>query len=202
METKIKNRGLMPSLHKAGVNSDFYILIDRLQVHSEWKYPNRLWTNDTYYNIAWEWRDKKEDLKNRVEMLEKEMIIGKFTKLIQTRLKTDTQRGNCLATAIGCIMGLNDPEEVLQVQELYHRDDVLWIDELRNWLDEKGWDYYHIEGHLFNNELYLVGGNTVRDILHVCVYQNGKLYHDPHPSQSGLITETSFNSLRPIKRKH
>ena len=27
------------------VSSSFYSLIDRLQKHSEWKYPNRKWTN-------------------------------------------------------------------------------------------------------------------------------------------------------------
>jgi hypothetical protein len=127
------------------------------------------------------------------------MELNSVTKLIQTRLKTNTQRGNCLPTAIGCLMGLNNPEEVIQIQELYNREDVLWIDELRNWLDERGWDYDSLEGHLFNDEFYLVGGNTIRNILHVCIYQNGKLYHDPHPSQSGLMSETSFNSLRPIK---
>lgn len=200
MQTTFKIKSLIPSLHKAGVETDFFKLIDRLQAHSEWKYPNRLWTNDTYYNIAWEWRDKKEELKKRVEKLENEMIIANFKELIQTRLKTNSQRGNCLATSIACIMGLNDPEEAFQVQELYDREDVLWIEELRDWLEEKGWDYGYLEGHLFNDELYLVGGNTIRNILHVCIYQNGKLYHDPHPFQSGLISETSFNSLRLIKK--
>jgi hypothetical protein len=73
METKIENKELMPSLHKTGVNSSFYSLMDRMKVHSEWKYPNRLWTNETYYNIAWEWREKGKELEERVLRLEQEM---------------------------------------------------------------------------------------------------------------------------------
>ena len=52
--------------------------------------------------------------------------------------------------------------------------------------------------HLFNDEYYLVSGNTIRNIKHVCIYKNGKLFHDPHPSQQGLISETSIHTLRKI----
>ena len=69
MEGNFEIKELMPSLHKAGVNSDFYSLIDRLQVCSEWKYPNRKWTIETYYSIAWEWRDKILELEKRVSEL-------------------------------------------------------------------------------------------------------------------------------------
>jgi hypothetical protein len=46
----------------------FYQLIDRLQKHSEWKYPNRKWNNEFYYNCAFQWLGKdKEVIENIVE---------------------------------------------------------------------------------------------------------------------------------------
>lgn len=68
-----KTKELMPSLHKSGVDSDFYSLIDRLKIHSEWKYPNRIWTNTVYYDIAWEWIGKEKQLEERVLELEEQM---------------------------------------------------------------------------------------------------------------------------------
>lgn len=135
---------------------------------------------------------------NQKPQLNKHAVSGSVTKLIQTRLKTETQRGNCFPTAIGCLLGMDNPEDVVQVQEYYDRDDVLWIEVLDDWLAERGLEHEYISGHLFNDEFYLVSGNTVRNIMHVCVYQNGKLWHDPHPSKSGLITETSFSTIRSL----
>ncbi|CAL2084937.1 hypothetical protein [Tenacibaculum sp. 190524A02b] len=59
------------------VEPDFYSWIDRLQVHCEWKYPNRKWTNDIYYGIAFQWKSKYEELKERVLKLESEMNKSK-----------------------------------------------------------------------------------------------------------------------------
>jgi len=56
-----------------GASDSFYALIDRLKVHSEWKYPNRLWSIDAYYGIAFQWMGKESDLEKRVLKLEKEM---------------------------------------------------------------------------------------------------------------------------------
>ena len=58
------------------VSGSFYSLIDRLQVHSEWKYPNRKWNNDAYYGIAFEWMGKDKELEERVLILEKEMKLA------------------------------------------------------------------------------------------------------------------------------
>ena len=48
----------------------FYDLIDRLQAVSTINHPERPWSNDTYYTIAFQWIGKEDDLKRRVEMLE------------------------------------------------------------------------------------------------------------------------------------
>lgn len=60
----------------SGVSGSFYSLIDRLQVHSEWKYPNRKWTNDAYYGIAFQWIGKEKELEERVLKLENDMRLA------------------------------------------------------------------------------------------------------------------------------
>jgi len=60
----------------SGVSGSFYSLIDRLQRHSEWKYPNRMWTIDTYYGIAFQWIDKEKELEERVLKLENDMRLA------------------------------------------------------------------------------------------------------------------------------
>lgn len=59
------------------MNDSFYSLIDRLQKHSEWKYPDRIWSIDTYYNIAFCWIGKEKELEERVLKLESEMNLKK-----------------------------------------------------------------------------------------------------------------------------
>lgn len=53
--------------------NEFYALIDRLQKHSEWKYPEREWTNEIYYEIAFQWMGREAELEERVIKLEKDM---------------------------------------------------------------------------------------------------------------------------------
>ena len=63
-------------LNIAGVSGSFYSLMDRLQRHSEWKYPNRMWTIDTYYGIAFQWMGKEKELEERVLKLENDMKMA------------------------------------------------------------------------------------------------------------------------------
>ena len=58
-------------IENTGIN--FMPLIDRLQKLCEWKFPNRKWTIDTYYGIAFEWIGKEKELEERVLKLESEM---------------------------------------------------------------------------------------------------------------------------------
>jgi len=55
-----------------GASNNFYSWMDRLQAHSEWKYPERIWTNDSYYGIAFQWMGKEKELEERVLKLENE----------------------------------------------------------------------------------------------------------------------------------
>ena len=77
----MKNVTKLDTAHAAklgisGVSGSFYSLIDRLQAHSEWKYPNRKWNNDVYYGIAFQWMGKEKELEQRVLKLEEEMKLA------------------------------------------------------------------------------------------------------------------------------
>ena len=117
------------------------------------------------------------------------------TELIQTKLKTESQRGNCHPTAIACLLGLENPEEMLQFQEYFDSEDILWIDKLNDWLEERGYELDYLSGHQFDDSIYIVSGKTERETSHCCLYKNGKLWHDVHPSQSGLLTEKNFSTI-------
>lgn len=121
-------------------------------------------------------------------------------KLQQTRIHNPPEiLGNCFPTVIACFLDLNSPEDVIQIQEKYKEED--WNNQLQEWLLEKGWEWKKINNHLFDDSYYLVIGKTKRgNASHVCIYQNGKLYHDPNPCNEGLITEDYFEVIKEIKK--
>lgn len=120
-------------------------------------------------------------------------------KLTQTRLHNPPTRGNCFPTVIACFLDLESPEDAIQIQEHYDEDD--WNVKLYNWLLEKGWQWSVGDGHLFNDEFYLVSGESPRNskVTHVCIYQNGELYHDPHPDKTGIVTEAHFERIKKLE---
>lgn len=58
-------------------NAEFDKLIDRLRVCSEINHPSRPWSDEGYAAIKFAWSDKRVELKERVESLEKEIIQRK-----------------------------------------------------------------------------------------------------------------------------
>lgn len=121
-------------------------------------------------------------------------------KLKQTRLHNPPEIfGNCFSTVIACFLDLNSPEDAIQIQEKYLEKD--WNIQLQKWLNYRGWEWKTISGHLYDNSFYTVTGKVDRsDAKHICIYQNGKLYHDPNPSNTGLITEEIFETFYKISK--
>ena len=121
-------------------------------------------------------------------------------KLKQTRLHKPKEKpkqvGNCFPTVIACILGYDSPEDVLQIQEHYNNDN--WSNILGKWLYEKGYAWESIKAHLFDDSFYLAIGNSIRGSVHVCIYKNGELFHDPHPDNSGLIGKLRFEIIRKL----
>lgn len=134
--------------------------------------------------------------------LHSENPILDYVPHTQTRLTTAEQSGNCYATVIACIIGKTSPEDVIQIQE--HYDNENWLDKLKEWLFNEGWEHKNIDGHLCNDDLYLVVGDSPRKTnhYHVCIYQNGEMVHDPHPDRTGIKSTLEFIKLTPIQDEH
>lgn len=121
-----------------------------------------------------------------------------MNKVLQTRLHKGMEvkdRGNCYPAIIASFLNKQSAEEVIQIQELY---DENWEVILRDWLRKEGWYLMELQDHLYSDEYYIVSGRSSRGVYHCCIYQNGKIFHDPHPSQEGLLTEESFSILKKI----
>ena len=126
-------------------------------------------------------------------------------------------RGNCLAACIASLLEL-PITEVPNVETLYGIDDNYYWEVLWRWLGHLGYElstderfkcfHQNFEDKNFGgidhsqalidelkDKYYLVYGKSPRGIQHVCIYQNGKLVHDPHPTKEGILTQEYFESL-------
>lgn len=72
-----------------------------------------------------------------------------------------------------------------------------WWNAIIDWLDSLGYEIYPLPSEEINNLppswYYIASGPTKRfggKILHVCIGQDGKIVHDPHPSRDGLTKIT------------
>lgn len=125
-------------------------------------------------------------------------------KNIQTKLHDPPHsKGNCFATVISCFLDC-EVEDVPPIEEYMDWDypqDKLWIDKTNEFLESKGWKWVFLTGH--TDGYYKVTGKTKRSdtVYHCCIYKSGGLWHDPHPDQSGLITEEAFETFRNTKVK-
>lgn len=50
----------------------------------------------------------------------------------------------------------------------------------------------------WKDKYYLVSGYSPRGIFHVCIYQNGVMVHDPHPTGEGILTEEIFEVIEKL----
>lgn len=122
--------------------------------------------------------------------------------------------GNCYAAAIASIMEL-PITEVPNVEVFFDNENDHWIEVMHMFLNIKGWELftnndfkvfhdgrYGVEEGIRMKMLqycvdkyYLVSGPSPRGVKHICIYRNGKLVHDPHPSKDGLLEEEIFQEL-------
>lgn len=106
-------------------------------------------------------------------------------------------RGNCWQTAVASVLDLK-LEQVPHFVDADERFGVDWWEYTVNWLWHNGYDIFRPDRHLYTNEYYLVSGKSPRgDFYHVVIYKNGKMVHDPHPSQAGVLTEETMEVIRP-----
>ncbi len=129
-------------------------------------------------------------------------------------------RGNCYAACIASILEV-PITEVPNMEVFYHLDNGYGEEVMRTFLISKGWelrsddrfecfhheflyemygeDKYHYLREKLADKYYLVSGKSSRGIQHICIYKNGKLVHDPHPTREGLETIQHFETLEKIQ---
>ncbi len=73
----------------------------------------------------------------------------------------------------------------------------LWDLTLEIFLASKGYERKYIkninEWLLENKDIpYMVSGLSPRGVLHVVIFKNGEMIHDPHPSGEGLVSLSEY----------
>lgn len=145
------------------------------------------------------------------------MIPITQTKVVIKNSKNEViQRGNCFAAVVASILEV-PITEVPNVEVFYHMDDGYHSEVMLRFLLSKGWElcsddrfecfhnemlyerYGENKYHKLRKELkdkyYLVSGKSPRGVSHICIYKNGELVHDPHPTREGLETIEYFETL-------
>lgn len=140
------------------------------------------------------------------------MIPVVQTKMVVNNSKGEMiVRGNCFAACIASLLEM-PITEVPNIETLFGIEDNYYWEVLWRWLGHIGYElsiderfkcFHGDESKLqfkeiLKDQYYLVSGKSPRGIQHVCIYQNGKLIHDPHPTKDGLLTEDYFESLEKI----
>jgi len=115
----------------------------------------------------------------------------------QTKLHTEEQNGNCLATAFASLLEI----PISDVPEFENMNAGIWFAIMKKWLESIGFDLIewreeeptHLKGY------YMVCGKSPRgDFNHQVIHRAGKLAHDPHPSQAGVIGFVDAYALVPL----
>lgn len=128
-----------------------------------------------------------------------------ITRLDQTQF--GDKKGNCWATCIAMLLGLNDPEVVPNFCVVWPKDGE-WFWRASDFVSRHG--YRLVETPMGSDALqfwvpralngvhWIASGPGPRGCDHAVIFKGDKLWHDPHPSRAGLIEVTSMGLLVPI----
>ena len=110
--------------------------------------------------------------------------------------------GNCFSACLASIFELTI-EEVPNFFEVAGHEDSAWWGAVRDWLRPRGlgviWLQLNDPAHLAEFEGWMiVSGKSCLGIYHATVWNGGKMVHDPHPSQCGLIAPEGVDMLYPL----
>lgn len=103
--------------------------------------------------------------------------------------QTETEPGNCLATCVAMVTGL-DIDMIMDFEN--YQDKVSWKVLLRIWCDSQGLTFTVTTNesdavNLSKNGYYIAIGKSPRNIFdHAVIHKDFKLYHDPY-DESGLV---------------
>lgn len=150
------------------------------------------------------------------------MIPVKQTKVsIKRKSGKTVQNGNCFAAVIASMLEL-PITEVPNVEVFFQFDGMCWHEVMNEFLRLKGYELvtdsrfkcFHPElvdkcsasdieclvvtSLELKDRYYFVSGLSSRGVRHICIFKNGQMVHDPHPSNDGLETLEVFQTLDKI----
>lgn len=112
-------------------------------------------------------------------------------------------RGNCLQACIASLLELpieEVPHFVQDETDHDNHDDWYWLKKVQEFLKPLGKRLVPSQpvGN-FAETYQLIVGQSPRNVGHGVIYQNGKLVHDPHPSNQGLALITNAYQIVEVK---
>lgn len=116
-------------------------------------------------------------------------LVHDIKPLKQTKVKTETQRGNCMATALA-IMTDRTVEDVPALETLGEN----WHRPFFNWLRDIG---YSCTPTKDSSGLLIANGMSPRGIPHSIITVDGGNFHDPHPSSDYLTSVSQYWRITP-----
>jgi hypothetical protein len=142
------------------------------------------------------------------------------TKVVVKNSKGETIiHGNCYPAIIATMLNL-PITEVPNTEVFFDTSfDYKWL--MNAWMREKfkmkvewaeEYEIFHLEFEEgcrtdkeandkridLSGDEYLAYGQSPRGVSHICVYQQGELVHDPHPTREGLVTIEGFMKIVPL----
>ena len=115
-----------------------------------------------------------------------------MTPYKQTKTTQNGERGNCLATCLGCLLDI----PVSQVPSFEEMDKDKWAKELVSWLAGKG---LAIRAVMEAPPGYAIAiGYHKCGILHAVIVRDGEFFHDPNPSNEFVETVRNYWIIEPI----
>lgn len=121
-------------------------------------------------------------------------------------------KGNCFAACLASLFetpleGIPDFHEAPEGADA-DTVNACWYKNMRAWLNSRGfghiiltftdatqWQSLCLDGY------HIVSGKSGRDVgnlLHATVWHNGKMVHDPHPDQTGILAPMEIDLIYPL----
>lgn len=111
----------------------------------------------------------------------------------------EQQRGNCLTAVVASLLEL-ELHEVPNFVQIDVDGGENWWNHMLSFLWQRGYEVVWVTDEVKpeQDEFYLVSGLSPRGqgIYHVVIFQNGKMVHDPHPDNTGLLSFTNTYMVR------
>ena len=98
-----------------------------------------------------------------------------------------------MQAATASIFGL----ELHEVPNFHESPEGFWPG-FYKFCNDRGFDVHDRGADYVPSGLYLAYGPSLRGVSHACVYRDGRLEWDPHPSRAGLLEVKSISFLVPF----